>query len=175
MENIKLSRLTRCAVTTAIICIIGPFAIPLPFSPVPISLTQLGIYFAVYALGQRDGTMAVLLYLLIGALGLPVFSGFSGGIAKLAGPTGGYLIGFVAMAWILGFFIREEKDNKKIKTIVGLILGNGAVYIFGSAWLAVQTEMGFYPALMVGVVPYLPFDVIKAIVALMIGPKIKRI
>ena len=83
------------AVMAAITCILGPLSIPIPISPVPISLTNLAIYLTVCLLGWKFGTISYLIYLLIGIAGLPVFSGFSSGFAKLLGPPGGYLIGFI--------------------------------------------------------------------------------
>ena len=95
--NTKLStkQLTTIGVMTAVTCILGPLAIPLSFSPVPISLTNLAIYISIYVLGTKSGTISYIVYLLLGLVGLPIFSNFTGGLAKLAGPTGGYLIGFI--------------------------------------------------------------------------------
>ena len=91
---ITTKQLTLVGVMTAVTCILGPFSIPLPFSPVPISFTNLAVYLTVYVLGMKFGTISFITYLLLGAVGLPVFSAFTGGIGKLAGPTGGYLIGY---------------------------------------------------------------------------------
>ena len=93
------------AVMAAITCILGPLSIPIPVSPVPISLTNLAIYLTVCLLGWKFGTISYLIYLLIGIAGLPVFSSFSSGFAKLLGPTGGYLIGFIPMALLLKSFL----------------------------------------------------------------------
>ena len=133
--NTKTKELTLTALMAAIICVLGPLSVPLPFSPVPISLTMIGIYLAVYAVGMWRGTIAVIIYLLLGLVGLPVFSGFSGGPAKLLGPTGGYLIGFVFTALISGFFV-DRFWRKRLVSAVGMILGIGVAYIFGTAWLA---------------------------------------
>ena len=173
MQNIKTRTLTRVAVATAAICILGPLALPIPISPVPISLTHFAIYGAVYALGKKKGTLSVLLYLLIGAIGVPVFSGFAGGVGKLAGPTGGYLLGFAILAFVLGSFVDKKPDDWKFQG-VGMLLGNGIVYLFGTLWLMISTGMTFTAALMVGVVPYLVFDIIKAVIALIIGPKLRH-
>ena len=81
--------ITLTGLMTAAICIVGPFSLPLPVSPVPVTLTNFTIYIAVYVLGLKSGTVSCLIYLCLGAAGLPVFSSFSGGIGKLAGPTGG--------------------------------------------------------------------------------------
>ena len=92
--------ITVTALMTAVTCILAPLSIPI--GPVPISLTNLAIYISLYLLGWKRGTISYLIYLLIGLVGIPVFSGFTGGPAKLAGPTGGYIIGFIAMAIIAG-------------------------------------------------------------------------
>ncbi len=102
-KKISTRQMTIIALMTAVTCILGPLSIPLPFSPVPISFTNLAIYFSVFVLGTYSATVSYLVYLLIGMVGLPVFSGFSGGFGKLAGPTGGYLVGFIFMALIAGF------------------------------------------------------------------------
>ena len=88
------------ALMTAVTCILAPLSIPI--GPVPISLTNFAIYLSLYLLDWKKGTISYILYLLLGLVGLPVFSGFTGGIGKLAGPTGGYIIGFIPMAIIAG-------------------------------------------------------------------------
>ena len=88
------------ALMTAVTCVLAPMSIPI--GPVPISLTNLVIYFSLYLLGWKWGTVSYLVYVLIGMAGLPVFSGFTGGLGKLAGPTGGYIVGFLPMAVIAG-------------------------------------------------------------------------
>ncbi|MFR6311142.1 biotin transporter BioY, partial [Anaerofustis stercorihominis] len=98
--HLKTRTLTKIALCTAVMCIIGPVSVPIPISPVPISLAQLGIYFAVYALGYKYALISVLVYILIGSIGLPVFSGFMGGVNRLIGPTGGYLLGFIFLTLI---------------------------------------------------------------------------
>ena len=95
-------RMALIGVMTAVTCILGPFSIPLPFSPVPISFTNLAIYLAAYVLGMKACTVSYLIYMLLGMVGVPVFSGFTAGVGKLAGPTGGYLVGFILMALIVG-------------------------------------------------------------------------
>ena len=158
---------------TALTCVLGPLAIPLPFSPVPISFTNLAVYLAVYVLGMKAGAVSYLVYLLLGIAGLPVFSGFTGGIGKLAGPTGGYLIGFIFMAVIAGFFI-DYFPGKKLLHAAGLILGTGVCYLFGTIWLAHQLGISFTAALASGVIPYLPGDTAKIVFALIIGSRLRR-
>ena len=99
----KTYEITITALMTAVTCILAPMSIPI--GPVPISFTNLAIYLSLYLLGWKRGTISYLIYLLIGLVGLPVFSGFTGGPAKLAGPTGGYIIGLIVMAIIAGLVI----------------------------------------------------------------------
>lgn len=167
----RLRQITAIGLMTAVICIIAPFSIPLPMSPVPLSMTNFVIFIAVYILGMKQAVSCVLLYLLLGAAGIPVFSSFSGGLGKLAGPTGGYLIGFIFLALIQGFFL-EHFSTKKYTAIPGMILGMAVCYIFGTAWLALQINQSFIASLTIGVLPYLPGDSVKIIVAAVAGPKL---
>lgn len=158
---------------TALTCVLGPLAIPLPFSPVPISFTNLAVYLAVYVLGMKAGAVSYLVYLLLGMAGLPVFSGFTGGFGKLAGPTGGYLIGFIFMAVISGFFI-DHFPGKKLFHAAGMVLGTGVCYLFGTSWLSHQLGVSFTAGLASGVIPYLPGDAAKILFALVIGSRLRR-
>ena len=107
-KGISLYYMVIVALMAALTCVLGPLAIPLPFSPVPISLTQIPIFLAVYLLGWKYGTLSYVIYYLLGLVGLPVFSGGAGGMAKAAGPTGGYLLGFILMAIVAGLFIEKS-------------------------------------------------------------------
>lgn len=95
------------ALMAAVMCVLGPLSVPI--GAIPISLTNLVICFSAWLLGPKFGTLSVAVYLALGAVGLPVFSGYGAGLAKLAGPTGGYLVGYLLMAFIGGLFI--EKSN----------------------------------------------------------------
>lgn len=165
-------QMTLIALMTALTCILGPLSIPLPFSPVPISFTNLVLYFSVFILGRKFSTISYIVYLLIGLAGLPVFSGFSGGPTKVAGPTGGYLIGFLFLTWIAGFFVEHFK-GKLIFAVAGMVLGTIVCYIFGTIWLSMQLNIGFVAGLGVGVFPYIPGDLVKIIMACVIAPKIR--
>lgn len=171
-SRLSLVTMALIGVMTAVTCILGPLAIPLPFSPVPISFTNLAIYLTLYVLGMKAGTFSYLVYLLLGLVGLPVFSGFTGGPAKLFGPTGGYLAGFIFMALIAGFFI-DRFPKKYYLHIAGMILGTFICYIFGTAWLCFQMKLSFGAGLMAGVVPYLPGDAAKIIFSVIVGPALR--
>ena len=153
-------QMTLIALMTALTCILGPLSIPLPFSPVPISFTNLVLYFSVFVLGTKFSTISYIVYLLIGLVGLPVFSGFSGGPAKVAGPTGGYLV--------------EHFKGKLSFAVLGMVLGTSVCYLFGTIWLSMQLNIGFVAGLGVGVFPYIPGDLVKIAIVCIIGPKIRR-
>lgn len=157
----------------ALICILGPFSIPLPVSPVPLSLTTLAIYFAVYVLGLKRGTLSCIIYVLLGLVGLPVFSGFSGGPGKLFGPTGGYIIGYIFMVLICGLFI-DKWPGKWYLCLCGMLLGTAVCYVFGSAWLAFQNSLSLPAALMLGAVPFIPGDLLKIGLALILGIALRK-
>ena len=159
-------RMALIGVMTAVTCVLGPLSIPLPF-------TNLAIYLAAYVLGMKACTISYLVYMLLGMVGLPVFSGFSAGVGKLAGPTGGYLIGFIFMALIVGFFV-EHFPGKIGYHVLGMVLGLAVCYVFGTVWLAKQLSISFVAGLGVGVIPYLPGDAVKIIFAALIGPKLRR-
>lgn len=158
---------------TAILCIMAPFSIPLPFSPIPLSLGTLAIYFCVLVLGMKKGTLSVLLYLLLGLVGLPVFSGFTGGIGKLLGPTGGYIVGYVLLALVCGFFA-DHFPTRKRYCLIGMLLGTALCYLFGTLWLSYQAALTFSQAFVTSVVPFLPGDMIKIVAALLIGLQVRR-
>lgn len=166
-------QLTMIGVMTAVTCILGPLSIPLSFTPVPISLTNLAVYISIYVLGTKLGTVSYIVYLLLGLVGLPIFSNFTGGLAKLAGPTGGYLIGFIFLAIIGGLFV-DHFQGKIYMHAIGLIIGTGICYLFGSLWLAIQAHLTFEAALWAGVIPYIPGDIAKVVIALIIGPQIRK-
>lgn len=169
----KTKTMALIALMAAVTCILGPLSLAIPISPVPISFTNLAVYFTVYVLGTKRGTISYLIYLLLGLVGLPVFSGFTGGAGKLFGPTGGYLIGFIFMALICGIFI-EKWPTKLYLHFAGMVLGTAVCYLFGTAWLAFQANMGFYAALAAGVIPFILGDLVKIIIALLAGPLIRK-
>lgn len=166
----KIQTMTMVALMTAVTCVLAPFSIPI--GPVPISFTNLAIYLSLYLLGWKMGTASCLLYILIGMVGMPVFSGFSGGIGKLLGPTGGYIIGFIPMAITGGILI--EKFKNRWFQFGALVIGTAACYLLGTAWFCVVMDSTVGAALGLCVIPFIPADIVKIIMALVLGPVLKR-
>ncbi len=173
--SVSTRYLVLTALMTAIICILAPLSIPIPVSPVPITLTNLVLYIGLFILPWRQLFFSYIIYMLLGLCGLPVFSGFSGGIGKLAGPTGGYLIGFLFLILIGGLFLRKPEGLRgTCLALTGLILGSLATYLFGTLWLSFQMNLTFVQGLFAGVIPYLPGDALKIALALLLGPQLRR-
>lgn len=166
-------QMSLTALMTAVICVLAPWSLNLYFSPVPISLGSMAIYFVLYVLGLKLGTISVILYILLGIIGLPVFTNFTGGAAKLLGPTGGYIIGYLFLALICGFFLEKFPERLSLH-IAGFILGTLVLYLFGTLWLQFQMNLTFSAALMAGVVPYIPGDILKLILAILLGRPLKK-
>ena len=135
----------------------------LPIGPVPIVLQNLFIFLAGLLLGSRWGMASVGIYLLAGACGLPVFAGGMGGIGRLIGPTGGYLIGFIPAVYLIGLI--SEKHKRPTFDVLAMICGTIVIYICGVSWLKIVTAMTWAKAMGVGMLPFLPGDALKIAVA----------
>ena len=158
----------------AVIMVLSPFSITILISPVPISLSTLAIYLASYILGAKYASISTMIYVLLGIVGVPVFTGFTGGVAKILGPTGGYIISYVFLAIISGSIIEKNYDNIVI-CFVGMFVGTIVLYIVGTLWLAFTTNLTFKAALFAGVIPFIPGDIVKMIVALIVGNKVRTL
>lgn len=135
------------------------FKFYLPLSPVPVTAQTLAVLLTGALLGPVRGAGAVLLYLLEGLMGLPVFAGGQGGIASLIGPTGGYLLGFVAAAYVTGRLIERGWDRNLGTTFAALALGNAVIYVFGL--LGLMIFVGSESVLTLGLWPFIPGDLFK--------------
>ncbi|AFK21702.1 biotin transporter BioY [Pyrococcus sp. ST04] len=144
--------------------------IRISIGPVPFTLQVLFVILAGLVLGAKLGFLAILLYDAIGILGVPVFSGFSGGFGVLLGPTAGYIVAFPIAAFLSGL----KRDNKKVR-IVFSYLGLAVIYILGFLWLAKYLGGNYSLALKVGVIPFVVPDVIKVAIALIVADRLGRL
>lgn len=159
--------LTMTAAAAAAMGVIAPWSVPL--GPIPVSLCTMLIYLMAYLMGGKQALTAVLVYVLMGAAGLPVFSGFTGGFGVLAGPTGGFVLGYLPMSALCALAVK--KANKPRAVQLGGMLGATAVlYLFGTAWYCVQAQVGVWAGVAVCVLPFLPGDGVKILAALIVGP-----
>ena len=171
-KTFSVQKMAIIALMTAVLCILAPISIPVFISPVPISLGVLAIYLTAYVLSPLDATISVIIFILLGTFGLPVFSGYSGGLSKLVGPTGGYIIGFLFTVYISSLFIHMKKGI--IFDVIGMITGLALCYTLGTIWFSYQQGKGFIASLLLCVVPFLIGDAIKIIVAVILGTQLNK-
>ena len=167
MRKTAVARLTRVAAGGALTCLLAPFSIPLA-GGVPLTLGTFAAVFLGLYLGPWEGTGSVALYLALGCMGLPVFSGARGGVGHLVGPTGGYLVGFLLLALFSGLF-REKKWR-----VIGPLIGEIALYALGTAWFVFSTQTGLWQAFFACCLPFLPGDAVKAALALILYRLLRR-
>lgn len=165
--------LVRCALMAALMAVFSQIAIPLGFTPVPINLATLGVFLAGGLLGAWRGALSMGAYVLLGAVGLPVFAQFSGGVGILAGPTGGFILGYLFCAWVTGLFY-DRIPGCVVWNIAGMALGLILCYACGTAWYLYQTHAGLGAALTACVLPFLPGDAIKIACAAILIPKLRK-
>lgn len=159
------------ALMAAVMCVLGPLTVPI--GAVPISLANFVICLTAWLLGPKFGTLSVAVYLCIGLIGVPVFSGYGAGLAKLAGPTGGYLVGYLLLELIGGLFIEKSNGNPVVSGI-GLVLGDAACYVLGTAWFVFQMQCELGYALSVCVYPFIALDLAKIVVSCVVGALLRK-
>lgn len=170
-KKMNVLSLTTTAMMTAVLCILAPISIPI--GEVPISLATFAVYIAVHLLGTKRGLICVSLYLMLGMVGIPVFAKWSAGVSVLAGPTGGYLLGYLLIVFFTGWFTKLGK-GKIPMILIGSLLGTLGCYVVGTLWLGIQLSLSVKAALLAGVIPFIPGDLIKIILSLGITLPIKK-
>ena len=182
-SKVNTRQLTLCAVMAAVMCVIAPISIPI--GPISITGGTLTVYLTAYLLGPWRGLAATAVYLLAGFVGLPVFSNYMGGAGRLLGPTGGYLVGYLPMMLLAGLAAehalrRFGGQGKRERTLalalqfLGMILATAVLYAFGTAWYCVQAGVDLQTALAACVFPFILFDLMKIVLALLTGVPVRR-
>lgn len=167
------------AVATALLCVCAWIALPL--GDIPFTLQTLGVFLIGGLLGWKRATLAVVAYLLLGFVGVPVFAGFTGGAGKLLAPTGGYLVGFLGtgvVSGVAGDLFADKKGGRPTLALgVGMFLGLLLCYTFGTVWFLLVTaqgqSVGLWTALTLCVFPYLPLDLVKIFPAVVLTKKLR--
>lgn len=173
--KIKTKTITECAIFTALLCIFSPLS--LPIGPVPITLSLFAVMLAAIVLGPKKGVAAVVTYILLGAIGLPVFSGAKGGVQVIAGPTGGYIWSYVFLAAIAGLVSGIESENKIMQyafAFIGCVVGTAVCYACGTLQYMALSGKGFFQLLAVCVYPFIPLDIVKALCATLLGITVRN-
>ena len=169
--SISVRTMVFTALFTAVLCVVAPFSITI--GPIPLSFATLVIYLAAGSLTWKYGATAVVLYIILGAIGLPVFSNFEGGFHKIAGLTGGFIIGYIPLALVAGVLADVSKGNRLLY-VLGMVIGTGLLYTCGVAWFMLQTELPLVTALIACVTPFLIGDSIKIIIAWLVAPQLRK-
>ena len=174
VESYRSSRtasLTLCGLFAAIMAVCSIITVPLGFTPVPINLGTLGVFLAGGILGRKYGTISIAVYVILGAVGIPIFAGFKGGLGVLAGPTGGYIIGYILAAFVVGlivdFFLKDDFGIGKqyLICVIAMVAGLFVCYLLGTIWFIVSTGTGVWASLVACVFPFLPGDALKIVAA----------
>jgi biotin transport system substrate-specific component len=172
-----LSRAIRTAAVlfvTVVTIVAAQVSIPLPFTPVPFTLQPMIVLLGGAALGSRLGASAQVLYLAAGLAGLPVFAAspvLPQGVARLLGPTGGYLMSYPLAAFVAGYLAERRFDRRYLTSVVAMGAGLAIVFAFGVAWIAWGApHAGLSAALATGLYPFLPADVLKVLLAATVLP-----
>ena len=169
-KKISVRDMVYTALFAAVICAVAPFSIAI--GPIPVSFATLAIYLAAGALDAKYAVLSVLLYIALGAVGLPVFSNFEGGFHKIAGISGGFIIGYLPCALAAGIIIDVSK-GKIWSYALGMAVGTFSLYTCGMAWFMFQTGSTFAVSLTLCVSPFLVGDAIKIVLACITAPKLR--
>lgn len=164
----KTTALALCGLFAALTAICSYISIPLGFTPIPMNLGMLGVFLTGGLLGRRYGMLSIVVYALMGAAGIPVFAGFQAGIGVLAGPTGGFIIGYILTAFIIGSIADRSTAAGGINfalCMAAMIAGLLACYALGTLWFMFTTGTGLWPSLVACVLPFIPADIIKIFAA----------
>ena len=170
MKESNTIKYTMCALFVAFISVCSQISIFI--GTIPISLSLLAVFMAGLILGYKYGTLSVIVYILLGLTGIPVFAGAKGGIAVLMGPTGGFLIGYILCALIIGF-VSEKMKSGKVYILVSIVTGLIICYILGAVWFSLITGNSFSTTLKICIIPFIPGDIIKIVVSMFLYNKIK--
>lgn len=173
MEKSKITTQDICliALMTAAMAVMAQISIPMPLG-VPMTMQTFGVTLAAIILGSKRSTVTMVIYLLLGAVGVPVFANFTGGLQKLIGPTGGFLISFPLMAYIIGK--GAELREKKGFFVCMLILGTVSNYVVGVVMFCILMKATAAAAFAACVLPFIPTAVIKAVLAAVLGLQIRK-
>jgi len=176
VKNTKtdIRAIVEIALMTALLAVCSWISIPFA---VPFTLQTFGVFFAMKYLGGKKGTLAVVIYILLGMIGVPVFAGFSGGAAVILGPTGGYIVGFIAMGLI--YWLMEKQMKKKFVSYLVLAFGLLMCYLIGTVWFVVvytknSGPVGIIQALSWCVFPFIIPDAVKLCLAVFVSGKVKK-
>lgn len=170
--NLKINNIILCGLFAAITAILSQISIPLPFTTIPLTMQIFSVALTGFILGSKNGFISILIYLILGAIGMPVFSQMSGGLGRLIGPTGGFLLGCPLMAFIVGYI--SERTFSNFYILLSMVLGLSFVYTIGTIMFSIITKSTIQESFLTCVLPFVFVDFIKLVLATKIGLSISR-
>jgi biotin transport system substrate-specific component len=171
-QRISTKDLVMTGMFTAILCVMAQISIPI--QPIPFTLSLFALFLIGALLQPRYAFLAALVYLLLGAFGVPVFAGFKGGLMHLTGPTGGYLMAYPLMTLLTAVFYKFGKKHKVISLGIGMTFSLFVCYLIGTLWFTHITGKTLYVALTLCVFPFVPFDIVKIVLAISVSILIRK-
>lgn len=168
----KTALICRYAICLALLVVCALISIPLPFTAVPVTLAFFMVFVIGGLLGPIHGPLCMLIYIIMGMIGLPVFAGFNS-FSALIGPTGGYIVGYVPMAFFVGLFVK--KSDKPWIHIIGMTLGMFVCYMCGALWYMILANVSFFVSITLTIVPFILADLFKMILAYLAIRRLKKI
>lgn len=165
----KAKQITKVAICMALLCVSSYISIPIPFSPAPITAQTIIINLIAIILIPKEAFFALAGYLLIGIIGVPVFSGGQAGIGKILGPSGGYLIGYLIAAVLMSFIFQKVKRSFASCAAITMIVGIPVIYLCGLVTMRLYVGSSLWTLISASVIPFLPGDICKCIVGSYLG------
>ncbi len=169
----KTNELTKMSICIALLCVSAYLSFPLPFSPAMVTAQTIVVNLIALVLTPKQALITVGLYILIGILGLPVFSGGASGLAKILSPTGGFILGFLIVAPLMSC-LKNSSVHLQSYLLVTIGVGMPVIYLFGAIWMSYVNQIGFLPALQVAVIPFIFGDVVKCVMASLVAVKLNQ-
>lgn len=170
--KITTRQMLQIAVFTAVTAVMSQISVNIP--PVPFTMSVFAVFLSGALLGSRNGFLSQLVYVLLGAAGVPVFQGLQGGLGIIAGARGGYILSYPLMALVIGLLVERKKQPSRMEFAGSMLIGMVVCYTFGASWLAAVAGFDFAKALTVGVAPFLAFDIIKVILASLLAYQVRQ-
>lgn len=170
--KLTTKHVTLIALFAALLAVCSQIVIPLPFTPIPINLGTFAVFLTGALLSPLCAGLSIFTYVLLGGVGVPVFSKFGAGPSVLFGPTGGYIFGYLVAALIISFLLYQKKRPLWLEALI-LVLGLAACYAFGTAWYVVLTHTPVWAALGACVFPFLPGDALKILLAVFLVRRLR--
>ena len=173
MRKSNVTRMILCAMFAAITAVLSQIVIPI--GPVPINLATFAVFCAGALLGPKFGALSMTVWAALGAVGVPVFTMLRGGLGVLAGPTGGYIIGYIPAAFLIGLIVDKVNNNKMFIYPIAMTAGALAYFILGTAWFMASTNTELIQSLMICVIPFIPGEALKVAAATILAHRLRPV